>query len=239
MLVHLAAMITAAALLTQPSFGRDRDDDDDGEDRRDRRAPRTKFENNAERYKYEYRDRLCKYKYEYRYRTGKAKVEQDGDCRHVAMPRPVAQAEPLPRAIPPDPGAKRIECNREVLGAVIGGAIGAVIGSEVGDTRRERRVTTVGGAVIGAVVGGAIGRSMDEADQLCAAQALEYAGLKQAVTWDNPGRRATYTITPTESLRGEDGRECRKYLLDMQAQSARRESAGVACRQANGSWELR
>lgn len=236
-LAHLAAAILAAAVLAQPSFGRDEDDDDDDDERR---APRTKFENNAERYKYEYRDRRCKYKYEYKYRTGKAKVEQEGDCRHVAMPRPVAhgEGEPLPRVIPPDPSAKRIECNREVLGAVIGGTIGAVIGSEVGDNRRERRVTTVGGAVIGAVVGGAIGRSMDEADQACATQALEYAGLKQAVTWDNPARRASYTITPTESLRSQDGRECRKYVLGKLAEGTRQSFAGTACRQPNGSWML-
>lgn len=230
----LAALLACA--LVQPAMARDDDDDDD--DDHERRKPRTKFENNAERYKYEYRDRRCKYKYEYKYRSGKAKVEQEGDCRHVAMPRPVAHAEPLPRAVPPDPGAKRIECNREVLGAVIGGAIGAVIGSEIGENRRERRVTTVGGAVIGAVVGGAVGRSMDEADQACAAQALEYAGLKQAVTWDNPGRGTSYTITPTETLRSDNGGECRRYVLGKTSGGALQNSRGTACRQADGSWVL-
>ncbi len=230
---HISMVLFAvlASALTHPSIAGDDDDDE-------RRSPKTKFENNAERYKYEYRDHRCKYKYEYKYRSGKAKVEQEGDCRHIDAPRPVAYGEPLPRAIPPDPGATRIECNREIIGAVIGGALGAVLGSEAGQGRRERRVTTVGGAIIGAVVGGAVGRSMDEADQACAAQALEYARLQQAVTWENPGRGASYTITPTERLTSQNGRECRKYVPGQASVGGRQSSAGTACRQSDGSWAL-
>lgn len=208
------------------------DDDDDDE----RRAPMVKFEDNKERYKYEYRDHSCRYKYEYHYRSGKTKVEHKGDCRGIAMARPVAHGEPPPRAIPPDPGARRVVCNREVLGSIIGGVIGAKVGSQVGDGR-DRPVTTIGGAVIGVVVGGAIGRSMDEADQACTAQALEYANLSQSVTWKNAARGTSYVVTPLESVRSDKGAECRRYVLRTISGGREHEQAGRACRRSNGSWQ--
>lgn len=140
-------LITAALALAlaQPVFAkRDRDDDDDrghpgkgwakGWDKKGHGGPYTHFENSREKYKYEFRDASCRYKYEYNYRNGKAKVEQRGDCSGIAFPQRVVMhgREPLPRAIPPEPQARSIECNREVLGAVLGGAAGAVIGSKIG-----------------------------------------------------------------------------------------------------------
>lgn len=226
-------VVLACFALAQPSIA---DDDDDDDERRER-GPRTRFENNEEHYKYEYRDRRCKYKYEYKYRTGKTKVEQKGDCRGIVMARPAAHGEGLPRAIPPEPQARRVACNREVLGAIIGGAVGAGVGSRVGEGR-DRRIMTVGGAVIGAVVGGAIGRSMDEADQACAAQALEYAQLKQSVAWDNPARGLSYSITPTQIISSDKGGECRKYLLQTTASGRLQKHMGTACRGDNGSWTL-
>lgn len=233
-LKKLPAIVLALAM-TAPAFG-DEDDDDDG-DRRGRHAPKVKFQNNREHYKYELRDDRCKYKYEYNYRSGKTKVEEQGDCRHVVTARPVAHGEPLPRAVPPEPQAQTIECNREVLGAILGGAIGAGVGSRVGD-RDTRAITTVGGAVIGAVVGGAIGRSMDEADQACAAQALEYAQLRQSVTWKNPARAASYSITSTELVRSDRGAECRKYVLRANTGGRQQNHMATACRQSNGAWNL-
>ena len=106
-------------------------------------GPYTRFENSAERYVYEFRDASCRYKYEYGYRSGRAKVDQRGDCSGIAFPqRVVVQGrEPLPRAIPPEPQAQQIECNREVIGTVLGGAVGAVVGSKIGKGD-ERVVTT-------------------------------------------------------------------------------------------------
>ena len=135
-------MLIAAAValaLAQPAFAKkDRDDDESrhpgkgwakGWDKKGGResGPHAQFENSAEKYKYEFRDASCRYKYEYNYRNGKSKVEQRGDCSGFAFPQRVAMQgrEPLPRAIPPEPQARTIECNREVIGAVLGGAAGA------------------------------------------------------------------------------------------------------------------
>lgn len=227
-----------ALALSQPVLAKkDRDRDDD--DERRGRGPFTKFENNQEHYKYEYRDASCRYKYEYKYKSGKTKVDQKGDCTGIAFPRPVVHGrEPLPRAVPPEPQARTIECNREVIGAVLGGAAGAVIGSKIGD-RDERFITTVGGAVIGAVVGGAIGKSMDDADQACAAQALEYANFKQSVRWHNKARGAWYTMTPVGLVPAEGkGMECRRYSMLTEAGGQKQTTHGTACRRQDGSWRL-
>ena len=229
--------------LVQPSIADDRRDRDHDRDQWERwekgkgeqGGPRTKFENNAEHYKYEYRDRDCRYKYEYNYRSGKTRIEEKGNCRGVILARPSIRGEPLPRAIPPEPQARRIVCNREVLGSIIGGAIGATVGSRAGD-RQDRVITTVGGAVIGAVIGGAIGRSMDEADHACASQALEYAHLNQAVAWDNPARGTSYVVTPIEIDRTTQGAECRKYVMRTVSGGSQQEQTGRACRRNDGSW---
>jgi surface antigen len=237
--VTLIAAVVSLALI-QPAFAKkDRDDDDDhfhgkgkgwakgwnkGDD-----GPYSNFENKHDRYKYEYS-----------YKSGKTKIEQRGDCSGIAFPqRAVMQGrEPLPRAIPPEPQARTIECNREVIGAVLGGAVGAVVGSKVGEGD-ERFITTVGGAVIGAVVGGAIGKSMDDADQACAAQALEYANFKQSVKWHNRGRGASYTITPVGLVpTGGKGMECRRYSMLTERGGTKENTQGTACRQQDGSWRL-
>jgi surface antigen len=203
-------------------------------------APHSRFEDNAKHYKYEYSDASCRYKYEYHYKNGKSKVEQRGDCSAIAFPQRVVMSgrEPLPRAIPPQPHAESIECNREVIGAVLGGAVGAAVGSKVaqGD---ERIITTVGGAVIGAVVGGTIGKSMDDADQACAAQAMEYANFKQSVKWHNARRSAVYTMRPLGMVPAAGkGVECRRYSMLTERGSLKDSVEGTACRQRDGSWRL-
>lgn len=234
---HALLLLLFSFAFVQPSLADERRGDRgrDREEREDREGPRTKFENNSEHYKYEYRDRNCRYKYEYSYRSGKTKIEERGDCRGVILARPAMRGEPLPRAIPPEPHARRIVCNREVLGSILGGAIGARVGSKVGD-RQDRVITTIGGAVIGAVVGGAIGRSMDDADHACAAQALEYANLNQAVAWDNAARGTSYVVTPVEIVRSNKSAECRKYIVRTVTGGRQQDSTGRACRRDDGSW---
>ena len=245
--------VAVAVALGQAAFAKhDRDDDDErhpgkgwakGWDHKggpQDTGPYTKFENSSERYKYEFRDASCRYKYEYSYRSGRSKVESSGDCRGIAFPqRAVMQGrEPLPRAIPPEPQAQQMECNREVIGTVLGGAVGAVVGSKVGKGD-ERVVTTVGGAVIGAVVGGAVGKSMDDADQACAAQAMEYASFKQTVRWHNPERGASYTMTPVGLVPvAGRGVECRRYSIQTEHGNMKDATQGTACRQRDGSWRL-
>jgi surface antigen len=234
--------------VAQPALAKDRDEDHfHGKGKgwakgwnKGSESAYSNFENGRDKYKYEYRDASCRYKYEYNYRSGKTKVDQRGDCSGIAFPQRAVMRgrEPLPRAIPAEPQARTIECNREVMGAVLGGAVGAVVGSKVGEGD-ERFLTTVGGAIIGAVVGGAIGKSMDDADHACAAQAMEYANFKQSVKWRNPQRGASYTVTPVGLVpAGGKGLECRRYSMLTERSGATESSQGTACRQSDGSWRL-
>jgi surface antigen len=95
------------------------------------------------------------------------------------------------------------------------------------------------GAVIGAVVGGAIGKSMEDADHACAAQAMEYAGFKQAVKWRSAQHDTIYTITPVGLLPPAGrGIECRRYSMLTEHGSVKDAVQGTACRQQDGSWRL-
>jgi surface antigen len=252
--MKLTPIFVAAALaLAQPALAKkDRDDDEHFHGKgkgwakgwnKGSEGPYSHFENKHDRYKYEYRDASCRYKYEYSYKSAKTKIEQKGDCSAIAFPQRavVHGREPLPRAIPPEPQARTIECNREVIGAVLGGVAGAVVGSKTGERgdRDERFITTVGGAVIGAVVGGSIGKSMDDADHACAAQALEYANFKQSVRWHNKARGAWYTVTPVGLVPAHGkGVECRRYSMLTETGGEKQTSHGTACRQNDGSWRL-
>jgi surface antigen len=120
-------------------------------------------------------------------------------------------------------------CNREELGMVLGGAAGGALGSTVGKGD-GKTVAAVAGGVIGMLIGGSIGRSMDEADQHCVGQALEYAGDRQPVRWRDPDS-GEYVVTPQRSWR-DDGRYCREYTTGY----AGREESRVACRNADGEW---
>ena len=82
--------------------------------------------------------------------------------------------------VPPGALDLDLRCNRQLAGGDIGGALGGVQVSQQGKGD-DRTLATIGGAVIGVLVGGAIGRQMDQADQACVAQALEYVSGERAV----------------------------------------------------------
>lgn len=125
-------------------------------------------------------------------------------------------------------------CNRELLGQVLGGAAGAAIGSTV--RGKDRPVAIVAGAIAGVLIGGAIGRHMDEVDQNCVGQALEYAETGRSVTWHNPDRDARYRLTPMEPQRTSSGAYCREYKTVATIGGRRQETFGTACRDSDGTW---
>ena len=127
-------------------------------------------------------------------------------------------------------------CHRDIIGGAIGAAAGAAIGSTIGDGD-ERRAAIAAGAVIGTTVGGAIGRTMDEADQACVGQTLEYAEDGQVIEWTSP-EDETYQLVPTRTYQVETGQYCREYRTQARIGGTLERVYGRACRQPNGSWEL-
>lgn len=127
-------------------------------------------------------------------------------------------------------------CNHEAVGNLVGGVVGGVLGSRIGDGD-GRKVATVLGAVIGYVVGGNIGRSMDDADQFCTGQALEYAEDRRPVAWTNPDTDQDYSVTPTRTFSTAEG-YCREFTTETMIGGDRQVVYSTACRQQDGSWKV-
>lgn len=129
-------------------------------------------------------------------------------------------------------------CNRELIGQVLGGAVGAAAGSQIGSGSGQT-AAIIGGTILGVLIGGEIGRSMDAADQKCVGQTLEHAEQGQTVAWRNPDDGVRYRVTPTDTFQRDDGRYCREYTSTAIVGGRERTTTGIACRQSDGTWELR
>jgi surface antigen len=86
------------------------------------------------------------------------------------------------------------------------------------------------------LVGSGLGAKMDEADQECVSNVLEYAPDQQQVLWRNADNGLTYTVIAMQTHRTDQGVYCREYSA---ATSVNGRPQGVlerACRQPSGTW---
>jgi surface antigen len=134
--------------------------------------------------------------------------------------------EPAPRRAP------TAQCNSETVGRVLGGIAGAVIGSQLGKGS-GRAVATVGGAVAGVLIGGEIGRRIDDANEACIGQALEFGAVGQRVAWQAEG--VQYAVVPGRPV-ARDGRHCRPYDFEVLGEGGWRKTRANACRGPDGTW---
>lgn len=134
-----------------------------------------------------------------------------------------------------DYGVVEGTCNRDKIGAVLGGAVGGAIGSTVGKGD-GRTVAIIIGTVLGAVVGHQIGEEMDKADRACIGHALELAGDKRTVVWDNPDSGLSYRVTPVRGME-IDGRKCREYDLNVRGNGVNENHREKACQVSEGTWK--
>jgi surface antigen len=125
---------------------------------------------------------------------------------------------------------------QEQAGMVIGGVLGGVLGSSVGGGH-GRSAATIIGAMAGMAIGGSIGRSMDDADRLKTAHALETVRTGVPSTWKNPDTGNTYQVVPTRTYDSAQG-PCREYSIDALIGGKSEKVYGSACRQADGSWKV-
>jgi surface antigen len=112
-----------------------------------------------------------------------------------------------------------------VVGGTAGGALGYAIGGGPG---------LVIGALAGGVVGNVVGHEMDKDDRARAAAALE---ANRQMEWENSRTGSRYEVTPT-GTRYQEGRECRDFQMTSYVDGKPDEVNGVACRRADGGWEL-
>ena len=120
-------------------------------------------------------------------------------------------------------------------GEVIGGVLGGVIGSQIGEGRGQTAAIIIG-TIAGAMIGRHIGETMDDADRMNTATALNDSRIGEAATWVNPDTGNRYTVTPTRTYE-QSGGPCREFSLDARVGGqADQEIYGTACLQADGSW---
>lgn len=135
-----------------------------------------------------------------------------------------------------DYGIASGRCSRDEAGAAIGAVVGGAIGSQVasGD---DRAVAIIIGAIVGAVIGHEIGEDLDRADRACLGHTLELGRDGVPVRWYDPGRRSTWSVTPTARLR-RDGRDCRQFTLTEIHDGRQHSTDSMACRVGDGEWKF-
>jgi len=157
----------------------------------------------------------------------------------AAPPPPPVYVAPPPVYVAPAPaspvpfGLAENTCHRDLIGAAIGGAGGGLLGNQFGKGK-GKIATTLVGVLGGVLVGGAIGRSMDEADQACTSQVLQYTSDRQTVVWQGAEQQG-YWVTPMRTYY-DGARYCREYesrsLFNGQVQVV----TSHACRGSDGVW---
>jgi len=88
------------------------------------------------------------------------------------------------------------------------------------------------------LVGSAIGAKMDEADQECVSNVLEYAPDRQQVLWRNSNNGLTYAVIATQTYRTDRGVYCREYSTTTNMNGRAQEASEHACRQPSGAWSV-
>jgi surface antigen len=134
-------------------------------------------------------------------------------------------------------GCTTEQLRQEQAGMVIGGVLGGVLGSQVGGGA-GRTSAIVLGTLAGAAIGGTVGRSMAEVDRLKTAQTLETVRTGVPTSWRNPDSGNEYLVVPTRSF-DTGGSPCRDYTIDAVVGGKKDKVFGTACRQADGSWQVR
>lgn len=121
-----------------------------------------------------------------------------------------------------------------VTGAVVGGLAGSLVGGGTG------KVVAVGvGAVAGALIGGYIGHSVDVSDQSHMNQAMDNNTTNQSSQWTNSKTDVSYTVAPTsDKMVFKGNSNCRNYNASSTLNGKTKNTHGIACRQANGNWQI-
>jgi surface antigen len=134
-------------------------------------------------------------------------------------------------------GCANYQPQQEQSGMVIGGLLGGVLGSQVG-RGDGRTAAIILGSLAGAAVGGSVGHSMAEVDKMRTAQTLETVRTGVPTSWKNPDSGNQYVVVPTRTYDAPTG-PCRDYTIDAIVGGKKDKVNGTACRQADGSWDVR
>ena len=128
---------------------------------------------------------------------------------------------------------------KATMGAATGAAAGGLIGAAAGGGTEG----IIAGVLLGGLLGGAIGDALDQRDRELAyrnqQRALENYKVGQTSTWTNPDSGHSGSYTPTRTYTSSQGQQCREYQQTVTIGGKTEEAYGKACRQADGSWQVK
>jgi surface antigen len=134
-------------------------------------------------------------------------------------------------------------CDNQQIGTIAGSAGGAAAGRAIGGDGTGGYVGLILGAIAGGYLGGKVGEWLTNKDKqqmsTTTNQALEQGKAGQTYSWTNPDSGNKGSVTPTQSFRNQDGSTCRDFSSNVSsAQGQTANGAGVACKQADGTWQI-
>ncbi len=131
---------------------------------------------------------------------------------------------------------------KQDIGTIAGAIGGALVGENVGKGK-GKTLGIAAGTLLGAYIGGEVGASLDRADMAYYNQssqaALETNRTGVTSSWKNPDSGNSGTITPTKTYQTAQGAFCREYTQTINVGGKNAEGYGTACRQPDGSWQIR
>lgn len=126
------------------------------------------------------------------------------------------------------------------VGSLGGAALGGLVGNQFGQGT-GRALTTAGGVILGGALGAVFGQRFDQRDAGRAEQA-QAAAFQQPqagvpIAWRSPetGQSGQVVSGPGYSI---NGRQCRDYVHTVSMGGVPETVRGVACRQADGTWQV-
>ena len=130
---------------------------------------------------------------------------------------------------------------KQSVGTVTGMVLGGKIANDFAKGSKNENIWTLAGVTLGAFMGNEIGAALDQQDiamaQKSQYQALEYNKLNVRSTWNNPDTGNSGKIYPTRTFnRGEQ--PCREFTQEITIAGKTETAFGLACRMADGSWQL-
>tara|TARA_Y100001954_G_C15766323_1_gene581945 strand:- start:538 stop:1020 length:483 start_codon:yes stop_codon:yes gene_type:complete len=130
---------------------------------------------------------------------------------------------------------------KQGIGTVTGMVLGGKIANDFAKGSKNENIWTLAGVTLGAFMGNEIGAALDQQDLIMAQktqyQALEYNKVNVRSTWSNPDTGNSGKIYPTRTFnRGEQ--PCREFTQEITIAGETETAFGIACRMADGSWQL-
>ncbi|MGQ9371075.1 RT0821/Lpp0805 family surface protein [Azospirillum sp. ST 5-10] len=126
----------------------------------------------------------------------------------------------------------------ETIGTVGGAAGGALLGSQFGSGSGQLATTAIG-TLLGAYAGNMLAKNFSGNDRSRAVNAEQQAVVQnETVTWNNPQSGYSGTVQPQGTFRNSAGQLCRQYTHTVNTGNGSDSAQGVACQQANGTWQL-